>query len=269
MAMPHRTEPADDIEELICVLARSVVNDLVTAGASVVPIGKAADGTSLAGVDGLVLLGGGDVGPALFMEASSAAAAVGAEAVGHVDSGRDQAEIDMIRQAVQYGLPTLAICRGMQILNVALGGTLLLDLPATDTIHHGRGTAHELMVEHDVWANPDTRLARVLGRAPVSVWSGHHQGIDRLADNLVPSAHAADGLIEAVEHLTAPILGIQWHPEYNTRSNNADSPDANVAAEPPKVFIDLVTTALANARSHRETAETGTPPIPEEPDTTT
>jgi putative glutamine amidotransferase len=165
-------------------------------------------------LDGLVLSGGGDLDPALYGAARD-------PGCGPAQPGRDRAELALAQAALATGLPVLGICRGLQVLNVALGGTLIQHLPdVTGTDEHspvpGGYGAHAVRVA------PGTRLAGVLGRTdlsdhlPVTVPTHHHQAVDRLGDGLTATAWAADGTIEAAE--LAPgrhpfAVAVQWHPE--------------------------------------------------------
>ena len=170
--------------------------------------GEAAPEELLARLDGLVLSGGGDLDPASY--GSDAHARVYA-----VSPERDAFEIALLRGALERGLPTLAICRGMQILNVALGGNLHVHLPDVvgETVVH-RSSQTEVAA-HAVRVATDSRLAERLGAAEVSsVPSWHHQAIDRLGAGLRPVAWAADDVIEAVElRGEAQLVAVQWHPE--------------------------------------------------------
>jgi len=158
-------------------------------------------------IDGLVLTGGGDVLPAAYGAAPEPQTA-------NVDSRRDAVESRLVRLARERDLPVLAICRGIQVMNVALGGTLIQDLPAADPPRPGHlvteawnGTAHPVRLE------PGSRLHELLG-AEIMVNSLHHQGIAALAPGLRATGRAPDGLIEAVEDPGARFLvAVQWHPE--------------------------------------------------------
>jgi putative glutamine amidotransferase len=162
----------------------------------------------LARLDGLVLSGGGDLHPDHSRAASHGT-------VYGTCAERDAFEIALVRAAVTENLPTLAICRGLQVLNVACGGTLHGHLP--DVV--GEQTPHRASqlepASHAVLLAPNSSLARVLEHAQLSsVQSWHHQAIDRLGEGLTPIAWAADGVIEAVELANAPALvAVQWHPE--------------------------------------------------------
>ena len=162
-------------------------------------------------LDGLILVGGGDVDPALYGAARH-------EHVYGVFAESDALEMALARAAVKLNRPLLAICRGMQVLNVALGGTLDQHLTGRDgLIDHGQpGTGPAV---HDVVVEPGSLLAKTLGGAATieRCWSYHHQAIVQLGDGLTVCARSSDGVIEAVEFDNAAdrswTLGIQWHPE--------------------------------------------------------
>lgn len=169
----------------------------------------------LEAVDGLVLSGGEDIDPAHY----------GAEphpATGAANAARDRYEIAMARAAQAAGLPTLAICRGVQVLNVALGGTLVQDIPSEwpDAERHDGERPRDARV-HDVAVTPGSRLARALGAERVRVNSTHHQALGRVAAGLVVTASAMDGVVEGVEWDADDwwALGVQWHPEELTRTS--------------------------------------------------
>jgi len=167
-------------------------------------------------LDGLLLSGGVDVDPALYGENRT-------EYTKHIDSDRDQIEAWLIRWACDEERPMLAICRGIQTLNVALGGSLYQDVltEMPDALRHAYYDPQENWprdyLPHTVQVTPHSRLAAALGLTkaePLRVNSLHHQGIKSVADGLMPTAYAPDGLIEALElpdHRFA--LGVQWHPE--------------------------------------------------------
>jgi putative glutamine amidotransferase len=161
---------------------------------------------ALDGVRGLVLTGGEDVEPARY-------GATAHPKLEDIDPARDAAELALISAARARRLPILAICRGIQILNVALGGTLYQDLGSErpgPVTHTGDGSRHAVRVE------PGSLLERTLGTRAATVNSRHHQAIRDLAPGLRAVAWAEDGLIEAVEPADAAAawtLAVQWHPE--------------------------------------------------------
>lgn len=167
---------------------------------------RAASALKDSGVAGLVLTGGEDVEPARYGATPHAK-------LEETDPARDAAELALIAAARERRLPILAICRGIQILNVALGGTLYQDLPSErpgPVAHTGDDVRHTVRVE------PESLLARTLGTRTVTINSRHHQAIRDLAPGLRAVAWAKDGLIEAVEPIDpeAPwTLAVQWHPE--------------------------------------------------------
>ncbi len=162
-------------------------------------------------IDALVLTGGGDVDPSLYGAAAH-------PTFSPAEPGRDDAEIDVARAALAADLPLLAICRGVQVLNVATGGTLVQDIPSEVGVAVTHRKEPATAFAHDVHIRTDSSLARLLGeRAPsgtLAVNSRHHQAPARLGAGLVVTATAPDGVIEAVE---APgqrfCVGVQWHPE--------------------------------------------------------
>jgi putative glutamine amidotransferase len=162
----------------------------------------------LASLDGLVLCGGGDVDPALF------GGPTGHDAVYSTCAERDGFELALVREALARRTPLLAICRGLQVLNVALGGSLHVHLPDVvgDRVSHRVSREqHDL---HPVRFEPGCALAAVLGSPELDVASWHHQAIDRLGEGLRAVAWAEDGTVEAVELPgRAEVLAVQWHPE--------------------------------------------------------
>ncbi|MHB8438344.1 MAG: gamma-glutamyl-gamma-aminobutyrate hydrolase family protein [Acidimicrobiales bacterium] len=157
-------------------------------------------------VDALVLTGGHDVDPALY----------GAQPHPRTEAGdprRDAFEPALLRACMAAGRPVLAICRGIQVLNVARGGTLHQHLPEV-VGHNGHQPVAGGYGTHRVAVGAGTRLAAALGNLDADVPTHHHQAIDRVGTGLTPCAWAEDGTIEAVEDLSVPFLiGVQWHPE--------------------------------------------------------
>lgn len=158
-------------------------------------------------VDGLVLSGGEDIDPERYGKQPS-------PHLGTVDAQRDALELALTREAVSRRMPILAICRGAQVLNVALGGTLIQDLPSefpSDVRH--RQEASCTLGTHDVRVASDSLLASLAGGEVVSVNSFHHQAALDVAPGLRAVAWASDGVIEALEGTGAFMMGVQWHPE--------------------------------------------------------
>ena len=162
--------------------------------------------------DGILIPGGVDVDPATFGEKPH-------ERLGRIDPARDRVEIQLVKWAVEDNKPLLGLCRGLQVINVALGGTLYQDLETEypNPIKHdyfptyGYSRDH---LAHQVAVEAGSRMRHALVDAAVPVNSMHHQGIKALATGLSASAVAPDGLIEAAESTSESyIVGVQWHPE--------------------------------------------------------
>jgi putative glutamine amidotransferase len=136
---------------------------------------------------------------------------------GRIDPPRDQTELALARWAIEDGKPVLGVCRGLQVINVATGGTLYQDLATQypGAIKHDYYPGHPRdYLAHDIRIEGRSRLHRSFGAEQVRVNSMHHQGIKTLGDTLVPTAWAPDGVIEAAESNEHPFLaGAQWHPE--------------------------------------------------------
>lgn len=163
-------------------------------------------------IDGLFLPGGVDMDPASYGEERG-------PHCGRIDPARDWAELLMVRWALADHKPILAVCRGAQVLNVAVGGTLFQDLAAcqADYLKHDyfpSGGHSRDDLTHDIVLVAGSRLQTLLGAESLPVNSMHHQGIATLAPGLVPTATSPDGLIEAVETADGRfVMGVQWHPE--------------------------------------------------------
>jgi len=165
-------------------------------------------------VSGLVLTGGEDVDPARYGEQRH-------EKVRSVNVARDATEAALVEEARARGLPVLAICRGIQILNVALGGTLVQDIPSqchTDIDHDEEGARNSRT--HEVSIEPGSLIAGAVGTEHLSVNSFHHQSVKRVADGMKVTARSPDGVIEGIESTDEKwwVMGVQWHPEEMTDS---------------------------------------------------
>lgn len=191
-------------------LPTSYVEAVRAAGAValILPPGESDPGRLLDGLDGIVLSGGGDISPHRYSGNAH-------DSIYGVSEERDHFEIELARAAVaRPDLPFLCICRGMQVLNVALGGDLYAHLPdlGCSTVEHR--LPERMHTHHRARVAADSRLADHLGSLEVTVCSWHHQGISRLAPGLKAVAWADDGIIEAVEHEAhASCIAVQWHPE--------------------------------------------------------
>ncbi len=157
--------------------------------------------------DGMVLLGGGDVSPSQYSQEITAR-------LFGVDEFIDDFEIAAVQHAVTLDLPVLAICRGHQILNVAMGGALIQHLENYE-VH--RDTMH------DVQLTPGSLVAEAMGTTQPFTHSFHHQAIDTVAPSLTVVGHYSDGTIEAVQHTSATwVIGVQWHPEDTAETDSAN-----------------------------------------------
>jgi putative glutamine amidotransferase len=167
-------------------------------------------GTIFERIDGLLLPGGGDIDPVSYWEQAHAT-------LSDVDKDRDRVEFTLVRAAVTERKPLLAICRGHQVFNVALGGSLWQDIqgqiPASRPHDYNHSYPRNYLA-HSVEIQPDSRLAHYLGKRHSPVNSLHHQAIRDVAPELVRTALSPDGVIEAVEVPGHPFaIGVQWHPE--------------------------------------------------------
>jgi putative glutamine amidotransferase len=161
-------------------------------------------------LDGLVLTGGGDIEPSRFGEE-------GHPTVDEVSPARDDLELGLTRRAVTEDVPLFAICRGIQVLNVALGGTLVQDIPSEwpNALTHAQSAPRHAATHAVKIMGEGTHLGRVLGALEVEVNSLHHQAIKQLGDGLREVAWAPDGIVEGVEMPGEGrfVVGVQWHPE--------------------------------------------------------
>ncbi len=163
----------------------------------------------LESLDGLLLSGGVDVDPATYGEEPH-------PELGEVDGGRDAFEVALANGARRLGLPIFAICRGVQVINVAAGGSLIQDIPSDVEGHHqhAQKTVPPNALSHSIHVKDGTRLGTIVGESKVRVNSFHHQAVDKVGRGYVVSATAADGVVEAIEDPEHPFcIGVQWHPE--------------------------------------------------------
>jgi putative glutamine amidotransferase len=175
--------------------------------------------TLLARVDGLILSGGGDVEAARYGGTPH-------DRMYGMDFDRDEFEIQVVRLAAKRQIPTLAICRGMQVTNVALGGTLIEDIPSElGSMDHSVIGHHVFNGHQHVRLDPNCAVAKVVGAADLEVNSIHHQAVRDLAPGFRAVGWADDGVIEAIEHENGawPLLAVQWHPEYLGDADDAAS----------------------------------------------
>jgi putative glutamine amidotransferase len=179
------------------------------AFALLLPVDSRAPGPLLDKIDGLMLIGGADIDPEVYGQARS-------QATEAYYRERDEFELALTRAALAREVPVLAICRGMQLLNVALGGTLNQSLVSEDgTNPHRRVIGTFAGTEHDIELAAGSLAARATGEEIHEARCHHHQAIDRLGDGLVVTGRAQDGVAEAIELESSDgwVLGVQWHPE--------------------------------------------------------
>jgi putative glutamine amidotransferase len=219
-----QTLPAAAGERQACwIMGRSYIEELRKVGAVpwVIPL-IPHDPDTLREIfdrlDGVFITGGVDVDPCRYGEAKT-------PLCGTTDPDRDAVEIALLKHALARDLPVLAVCRGIQILNVTCGGTLYQDVTAQvpSALKHDYFPTPEQpsrkYLAHDVTVTRGSRLAHILGGAVVPVNSMHHQAVKTLAPNLAATALAPDGIIEAVESTDGRYrIGVQWHPEELTET---------------------------------------------------
>jgi len=204
-----------------CSRVDDYVESVKRAGAEPVVLSTSDDPRAvLDRVDAILLTGGLDVDPALYGEAPHPTTEPAPD--------RDRFEVPLSRAAVERDVPVLAICRGVQVLNVASGGTLVQDIPSavTSDLEHSIDVPKD-QIAHDVRVTDGTRLAEALGPGTrldtCSVNSRHHQSVGRVAPQFVVSAVSPDGVIEAIERPGAQFcVGVQWHPENFWRTGEFD-----------------------------------------------
>ena len=201
IAIPGRfTESASALRYRGLVSSRALVESVWRAGGDPVTLLPAADGLDwterLRGFDGVLLPGGGDVHPSRY------GAPADHEALYDMDEVQDETDFTLARHCLEHGVPMLAVCRGLHVVNALCGGSLVIDMPVNHR-HH----VHPVALE-----DPENRLG--IGSKTVTASCYHHQAIERLADGLTVLGRADDGCIEAVA-IDAPgwAVGVQWHPE--------------------------------------------------------
>jgi putative glutamine amidotransferase len=223
------------------LVADSYVSGLQRAGtiAILLPVDRRAPLQLLELIDGLVLIGGADIDPRSY-------GAVADPAVESTYPDRDQFELALLRGAIDRELPVLAICRGMQLLNVALGGSLNQDLSDSDGSQpHRRIVGSFDGNEHTIELEPGSLAARAAGETIHVGRCHHHQAVSTVADGLEVSGRTADGVIEAIELRDGGwVLGVQWHPE---------------ADESSRLFAALRDAAAEHARSKTTKESPGEP----------
>jgi putative glutamine amidotransferase len=209
--------PVQDPEMRRFAMGKNYIRSLIECGAAPLMLPTALDLQSLREIydraDGVLFAGGSDIDPLYFGEEKHP------ETYG-IDAERDRAEVALTQWAMQDDKPAFSICRGIQVVNVALGGSLIQDIPSQwqrpiTLEHRGHkiGAARD-QVLHEVCVEPNCKLASIIGAGDIGTNSFHHQAVERVADGFVITSRAADGIIESLE---APdkrwFIGVQWHPE--------------------------------------------------------
>ncbi|WP_063043871.1 gamma-glutamyl-gamma-aminobutyrate hydrolase family protein [Nocardia pseudovaccinii] len=190
-------------------------------------------------LDALIVTGGADIhpshwgGPAVEPESDDPY-----DSPGRIDNGRDRYELALVEAFIQRDVPVLGVCRGHQVINVALGGTLVHDIPPSEIVHYSTLAAPHAD-QHAIACRPGTIVHSLYGpQREVNSW--HHQSVDHPGDGLVVTATAPDGVVEAIELPGRDVLGLQWHPEWD--------PDSD------PVFEWLVARSTVKANSARSSA---------------
>jgi putative glutamine amidotransferase len=161
----------------------------------------------LSEIDGLLLAGGDDCDPAAYGQQRH-------PSVEPMDPRRQTNELALAKLARERGVPTLGVCLGMQVMNVAAGGTLIQDIASTVDTEIDHASEPSDRHRHDVLVEEGTKLASIVGESELNVNSSHHQAIGDVAGDFRVTAHAPDGIVEGLEDPAHPFyLGVQWHPE--------------------------------------------------------
>lgn len=204
---------APQYQRIVDTLTASTFREIAAMGWDTTPVAAAEAGVSetlraTRNADLVVVLGGEDIDPSFYGGAPEYTGG------GRHEPGADEAQIAVVHDAVARGVPLLGICRGHQIINVALGGTLVQHLETVDRHRGKRFHENDIFVTHELAVEADSAASAALVSPGEIVQSAHHQAIDTLGAGLAVAASADDGGIEAIVHTRAALLGVQWHPEH-------------------------------------------------------
>jgi putative glutamine amidotransferase len=213
IAVPGRQFPGRPGRYDTVAAGRPYLDAVARAGGRPVVLTPDDPAGALDGLNGLLLLGGGDLDPATYGQ-------VPAPELYGVDAAVDSFELAVVAEAMAIGMPVLGVCRGLQVLNVACGGSLDQHITGRSFVDHG--VPLESGGLHPVVLAPGSRAAAAVGDTRVERCpSHHHQAVDRLGDGLTPVGWADDGLVEAVEHDAGWVVAVQWHPEETAAADPA------------------------------------------------
>ena len=211
---------ADERSKISC--QENYIRSILTAGGIplLIPLGLSLEQRTriVEQLDGIMLTGGGDIHPRYFNGKSHST-------VYGIIPDRDELEVSLVNLAMQHHKPLLGICRGCQVMNVALGGTLITDIPTqfNGSINHSTSDDNPWpTIAHSVNIVEKSRLAKIISEQQIEVNSRHHQAVEKVAPGTIVSAVSPDGLIEGIEAIDHPFcIGVQWHPEGMPSDPNA------------------------------------------------
>ena len=197
-----------------CAVSLHYVKSVQMAGGLpfLIPLNTDVKGSAdqyLQGIDGLLMTGGGDISPPLYGEQP-------VEGVDYFSQERDIFEAELVRSSFKHNIPILGICRGLQVMNTTMGGTLYQDLTkqVKDSITHCHKLSSDASLHHSVDIVKGSKLFEIFGKEKLLVNSFHHQSVKKAASCFRVTAKAGDGIIEAIEHLNQKfMIAVQWHPE--------------------------------------------------------
>ncbi len=230
VASPTIDNASPEVNAIVARFVDTALEALRDAGARVLLLDpnltEQPDPTLADTADGVMFLGGGDVDPALYGHFDAVPNSYG------VSRRADEYSMGIILSTIARDAPLLCICRGSQLLNVALGGDLIPDIE--DHTRHRGGRGEPMFLDEHIRLEPGSRIHAIHGRTDLTVRSGHHQAVGTVAPALRVTARADDGIVEGTEHLDAAwVVGVQWHPD----DSDGDADDRREFFEG---FVDVV-----------------------------